>query len=376
MAVKRVITTETETQGEEKETPEPMEADLLRALTELEGSGDVRWQIYRTSAPNAGYVCTLSTAELSMERVAELGAGKYMVKGIKPNGEYYKSRTIEIAARPEKPSASVDQIAELMKKSGGDSGNGLMQMVLAMIQSNGTIVASALARPPESKSEFPWPAVITAIPASLIAIKELFANKSDDAAMDKILKLVTVVDKLKGNDDSKGSTWTDVVRDALSSLPAALKSMSPAGDLSQSIPRSSVDLGTAISLPAADQLPEAVTPAETSPSYHVNFFREKLRELASKAQLNRNPELQAELLLEEKPAFVSDDMIEQLLMREDWWQQLQLFEPAIAPYAGWFEQLRAEILSLLQMTDKEPDHEPERRGNTDESTAGGTHDGG
>ena len=172
---KKTITTEEVDDTSAAE--EILEPDVIRALTELEGTGEIRWQIHRIAppGPNVGYLITLSTPELSLERIASEGPGKYKVIGMRPDGKFFKSKTVEIGTR-QSESARPLELAELVKKASSNGETGMLPLVMNLMTQNTSIVTAALARPQPEKKEFPWGAIIAAAPLTFTALKDFFKN--------------------------------------------------------------------------------------------------------------------------------------------------------------------------------------------------------
>lgn len=339
---------------------EKLDDDTIRALTEIEGADEARWQVHRISQPDAGYCGELSNSEVTLQRITDdFGTGRYVLKGIKPNGQYLKSGRVTItksAKRNVEATATPDLTSLLSKRDGSDT----QTLLLAMMNNNTQVLTAALGRP-ETKTEFPWPAIITALPASLVAIKELFQKPDADSdSMEKILKLVTVVEKLKGGDGDKatGATWVDVLRDAIPSLSSAFGTR--AGVPGQSSAAMAAHVTQSASQSPHPELPEAVPAEHTAEINVTTWFSIRITELIASAKANRNPELRAELLLEEKPIELTEDIIRALLSRGDWFAVLQTFDPGVAPYEGWFTELREHLLAMMADADDQQ---------TDDSTA-------
>lgn len=363
-ARKRITTTTEEidpNEVEENEETEKLDDEVVRALTEMEGATDISWQVHRLGSNNPGYCRPpMSTTELTLENIARRhGPGNYRIKGVRSDGSYFKSATITIAEPYENAASAV---LNAQQAQGTNRDQGLMPLLVAMMSSNTSVVTAALARPEASKGEFPWKEMLLAAPALVPLVKDFFTRKDDsNDSMDRLLKQLTIVEKLKGSDDGKGSTWIDIVRDAMSNVPAVVASVTRSANAAPatSAPAPATPLAR---LPSAVGAVDASTsaPVETplavdpAPTVEIQFFRDHLMMLVQRAAQNRNPELYAQLLLEELPDTISDELVKQLLTREDWFEQLMLFEERIAPYRGWFDYLRQTVLTLL---DEESDDE-------------------
>lgn len=330
--------------------------DVIRALTEIEGSDEIRWQIYRLSEPDSGFVVVLSTAELSVERIAELGAGRYRVRGIRENGTYFKSKIITIAKRPQPVGGGV--LTDLLEQTKTKNIEPLQMMTLLMNQQQNSqqqmtqVMVAALGRKEESKTEIPWGAIVAAIPPSLVALKEFFSSKADP--MKQMMDAIALTEKLRGDGDKPGTTWPDLLKEGLATIPATLQSLrSTPPDTSPTVTASTVEVPLAIKPPS--QTPEAVMPPADMNIQLIGWFRELIAKWFKAAQRNGNPELYAELFIDELPDSITDDQIISMLGADDWWMKLVAFESKLAPYQGWFTQLRAHILSNFVSESDEDD---------------------
>ncbi len=362
MAAKTVkVTTEEVRDDESVAVKEELDDDLVRALTELDDGPDISWQVKRVSEPNPGF-CEprLSTAELSVQRIAELfGPGRYHVRGIRSNGQFFKHSTLTIASPPKKDASPI------VKDTGTDPSTLFQFMQLQMQQSQAaaaqqTAVLTALIGKPQS--EFPWPALLSATPAVLVAAKEFFSKKdNEDASMEKILKLVTIVEKLKGNDKETGTSWPDIIRDALPTIASTFQ-RSPTNGMH---PRSAsatqaTPVQAQIAKPTATSLetPEAVEP--TVEIMSMNWLRDKINELIANAAANKNPELRAEVFCDDLPAYIPETLVIELLSSDDWFEKLAGFDSRVTLYPAWFAELRDNILITLQPDGDEHDRHTAR----------------
>lgn len=82
------------------------------------------------------------------------------------------------------------------------------------------------------------------------------------------------------------------------------------------------------------------------------FLMRKCEDLLEWAQENRNIELCAEWLLESIPklyrAQVSAEQLKAWVTRADWWPILAQFYPQLQPYQIWVDDLRRQVLALLE----------------------------
>ena len=340
---------------------EEVDEDTLRALAELDTQNEIRWQIKRVSNPNTGYVETLSTAELSLERIAtDCGPGKYQVRGIKADGKYYKSAVVTIA-----PVVRTSTPAGLSAPQG--SGTDQMALLTLLLQnsqaaaSEQTKVLTALIGKPSN--QIPWAAIAAVGPALLKEAREFFAKPDkDDASMERVLKLVTIVEKLKGKDDGSGSTnWADVVREGLSQVSAVAAAKFGYGGSADTqpqvrqasahvvTPHTSTALPSPVPMDAATASSEAVEP--TLQMLGEQWLRGQLDTLVGAAANAKNPALRAELFVDELPKYIPESMVLSMLSADDWFVTLSTFDPRVTNYPAWFESLRDGIIETLKPTE-------------------------
>lgn len=371
MVAKTVTKTVEITNGDgiesEDAPPEKLEDDVIRALTELEGADEVRWQVHRVSQPNPGYCSPeLSTAELTLQRIStDHGPGRYKIRGLKQNGQYFRSATVTIADVAKQKDATIDILTALKEKNNGGDDR-MFTLLMGMMQQNSAVITAALTKP---QSDFPWPALLSASPLLITALKDVFKNTSSDDAMEKLLKQLTLVEKLRGDDKKEGSSWTDIIRDALPALQSMVSRSGAAHGIGAAPSAvqpvaARVIAGTQQSLSVADhsetdavrstdiETPEAVEP--TIEMMGMNWIKAKLEELIANAAQNKNPELRAEVFVDDLPAYVPESLIVEMLSRDDWFEQLSKFDPRVISYHGWFSELRDCILETFQPDGEEP----------------------
>lgn len=76
----------------------------------------------------------------------------------------------------------------------------------------------------------------------------------------------------------------------------------------------------------------------------VPVLRSQLDVWVVKAASDSDPELYADLLLDNLPPNVTRDMLRKFLERDDWWPMLQQFDARVTPYIGWFANLRNALI--------------------------------
>lgn len=348
------------------------DAEYLRALTEIEGSDEVRWNVYCTTPQDrAGYLCTWGSTELSLERIRdEFGGGKYRVRGTFANGRYAGGRTITISgvAKPKPqavPLAAGQDVGSLLsqlearereRREAGSARTMEYMRILAPIM--GPVMAALLGnRGPD----------LTAILAatrgpSLADVTQTMANLKqmqggEETKLDHFVKMLEVAQNLGGKSGSD-TNWLDILKEGLGMARPAIEGLvaSAAHRLPAPSPGMMPGSTSPLSLmttPATSPVPptapvSAFAGVEGDPMLRLlPWLKNQLEFLLVKAARDSDPGLYAELLIDNIPEGVAPQKILDLLSREDWWSVLSQFNSHVAPYAGWFGNLRAEIVAGL-----------------------------
>jgi hypothetical protein len=80
-------------------------------------------------------------------------------------------------------------------------------------------------------------------------------------------------------------------------------------------------------------------------------------DLVKRAARGKDPELYAEVFLDNLPTFVTEEEIAQRFQDANAIAQLAQVNPAVAEHAPWFESFRQSVLELLAGDDsEEPPH--------------------
>src|SRR5271163_2304537 len=331
------------------------DADEIRALSELDGSGDVRWNIERKMpAATAGWVGVLSTSELSLERIAqEFGVGKYRVKGTRPNGTIAGQRTVTIANVPRSlqsaaaPGAQsspggVQEFISLMEAKDKERSASMLQWAAIL----GPLATALL--PAMFGNKGPTLADLT---ATLVNMKAL--NGGSESSLSKIEELAKLVEVVQGigGEGGKSSGWADIVRDGIKTVGDVLPAL--ASRIPGMMPP------PALTAPAAPPPPNPFINSQPPPSPPVpaaakatpmmqllGWLKEQLAALTHQASLNKDPEFYADVVLDNLPE-VDPTMLRNMLGADNWWATLVQFSPGVQPYPQWFAECRQSLLKGL-----------------------------
>jgi hypothetical protein len=210
----------------ELEPETPPDQDELRAIAEMEGGSDIKWTVTRTSDfgnKRAGYVGTLTTGDVSMETIAnEWGKGTYRVRGTRSNGQFVKSTTVVIAEEPKKPAQT------LMPAGNGSSVQDFIALMDARAEREGekwlkwaAILSPLLAPAIANLFSGSKGTTLTELTTALANVKALEGGNKVDQ-MSEFTKIMELVDHVRGDDKSAGSTWADIARDAIGQVGPVL----------------------------------------------------------------------------------------------------------------------------------------------------------
>jgi hypothetical protein len=353
--------------------------DELRNLAELDSAGDVRWLITCTAPPDkAGYVGELPNGELSLAKITKLwGAGTYRIKGLRDNGQFFRQRTVKIssvttpqAAAPAQ-SSSVQDVLAILAADKSKSRDDMMKWAAILVPALAPVLLKLFDRGGTSLAE---------LTTALKNMQELNGGNKQQSSLEQMqqfVKLMELAREMMPEAEKTGSTWVDVLRDAVTSLPAVLGNRgaapavvrAPAPPGARPVAQSPASLAHVPNAPP--QPPQVPSPTDNPQDANpmmalVHWLMARLPQLEERAAKDRDPELYADVLLDNLPENVDLREVNELLARPDWWVILKGARPGIGPYQPWFTEMHAalrlrvrEALQELARENKEPAPETE-----------------
>jgi hypothetical protein len=320
--------------------------DELRAIAEMEGGGDIKWTVFRTSDignKKSGYCGTLSTGDVSFQKIAEeWGIGTYRIRGTRSNGQFVKQQTVVISEEPKRatqtlmpagPANSVQDMIALMDARAEKEGERWLKWAAILGPIFTPVIANLFSGAKGT--------TLTELTTALANIKQLDGGTKVDQ-MQEFTKLLELVDRVKGDGDKvAGSTWADIARDGIQQIGPILGSLAASRGIKPLPPAS----GKA---PQTDEEARAAHAEAGNPMLQMlAWFKQQLEALIYQASRNRDPLLYAEVMLDNVPAGADLSQLRGYLAKEDWWQTLTVFAPGVQPYPQWFAECRAELLKGL-----------------------------
>jgi hypothetical protein len=368
------------------------------------------------------YVDTVGTEQLSPEYFKQaFGPGRFRVAGFDQHGKYIRgaSKPINISkigwTPPPKEQASAPAESALLRymaeqrdreKATADSRNTLLAAVIpATITGAVTMLTAILTRKPDIDM---GPVLAAAISNKGGGLQELIgglsALKAMDGGGDKLDSAISILERLRelplGEGAGGGGGWISqglgLLREAVPAVLEAMKGRQAQGAAGAPAPRAvPVPPPAAASRPAIASAPppsSALPPTApstqgTAPSSTLNggaglagpapgqaagddavlmmvrpWLRERAEDCLKWAAASVDVSTACDLLMDLVPPVfrnaLSDEQLTAWITRPDWWTQVLLFEPRLAPYQGWCEKLHEEILAALREEGGAPDGEP------------------
>jgi hypothetical protein len=393
-----------------------IEDDVLEGLRRMEQGGNrVTWYVYCDALDREGYIEKLRTEQLDEEIFKKrYGPGEYRVFGRTADGHYVKGshKVVKISGvmSDTKAAAAVGNDAvtllremraqeEARAAKRADDWKGIAAVVASPLA---TVLAALIARPRLDVAALvtalrPQQSTLAEMTTALVNLKQMQGESS--GGVDVVLKVLERLQDMPSGGEGGGG-WVGVLRDVIREAAPPVREM--LGRIGQGVPPGQLPPGSTTGPPfgpgVQGSLPRpptssngATAPTNTAtaplPSSHVaptpgvemsqpttdsNMFslaepwlRRKAEDLHEYATTNMDCALVAEMFLESARkkfgGFITTAQLAELLRHPDWWAAVSGFHPPLAPYQAWCDDVRAELLGLLQeeLTGAPPDERAE-----------------
>lgn len=353
------------------------EADALAELRGLGGGGEYKYTVSRVSTEpgkKAGYCKTYTLGDLSPDNIREeFGGGKYRIRVTDAGGKYVTMTTLDIVDLPKSPTAQVApaappgtdlagiaSILAAVKPAAGDGG--ISQILVAMIASQGEMMKAIANRQPDK-----GPSI-----TEILAIINASNKKDDGGSLDTLLKGIELGKSLAGG-GGEDDGMLGIARQGLELITPLVKEQAtqhrPIAPVRPQPARIAPIPNATAPAPVA-QIPNASAPAPVAPLnapeganvrvlQQLDWMRKQLNVLVHHASRQKDPELYAEVLLDNLPPFLTPAEIMEHVGSPDAVAKLAQLDGRVAQYAEWFEEFRAAIVEFLQPEDEIGEDEPE-----------------
>jgi hypothetical protein len=352
--------------------PRDEDADALQELYELDGGSGARFEVRRTSpAEFVGYVGTYSRDAFSLDTLQEQwGGGNFTIRVRGTGGNYVGSKTITLAGKAKHKAESVVN-AQAAPVASGDGGQ--LAGVLSAIQKNNeaqmtmvmSLLTAVLSKPAPVAPPAPDPL------AMIAALKGIMKPENSEGGAVKLL--LQGIELGKGLGEAGGETnmmdlvakGFDTIKEAASLAPAPVPApvRAPVQRLAAPVPNH----------PAPGMVPAtepAGEPPMTDQMKQIQWLRQQAGMLVKLAEKKKDPELYAEVFLDNLPPFVPAQLVYDTMSKPGAVAQLAMLNAAVGTHAEWFESFRAAVIDLLEGDEEdEPGAEESGEGQLDVGTS-------
>ncbi len=358
--------------------------DILDDLEKIdaEHGGGITWELYCDSPlDKSGQIGKLTRSELRglRDRCLEFGPGEYHVVARATGGRFVKDtrRNIKIsglvrgpnppipASAPIDPMTLMQMMDERAEKRRAQASRERMDLIkfwAPILAPMGVEMAKGLFGRGGGES-------IKDMVAAMVGMKEL-VKPAGDSSVDTLLKGIELAQSLAPEAPSKGSTWPDIITGALKELRPLTESLAqrrqggpapaPATPQLQFAPTSPPP---SIAAAGTAEMPRAASPADGDDMFKLvePLLRKLAGELEEFAVNAADPGLAAEALLSKIPRVVrsqvSYEQLQVWLNEPRWWEILSGFHPALQPYQAFCDQVREELISVIEQHEH-PEDDP------------------
>jgi hypothetical protein len=325
-----------------------VQGDDLDGLLGLNAGGH-RYTVHKEPSAPGGkrqYCCTYTSDELSLDAIRDdYGGGAYRITGFDENNRLTTSKRVDIL-EPIKPPVPANNAEYLAR--GERSGSEALTMLTKMFESQSAMLSAVLSRPPVAAPAGPTAMELVAL------IKALQPTDKGNDPVASLLQGLELGQKLGGGGETG---MMDVAMKGLGALAPliAAQAAKPAAP--------------AVPAPAAPQrLPHPSPPLEPQKTGEEMLMLQKLTwlkamsaDLCQRAAKGKNPdgsfvkdpELYAEVMLDNLPSFLSVDEIYERMQGVDAIAQLAQINPTVTQYAEWFQAFRQAVLDSISPDDDE-----------------------
>lgn len=378
--VVEIVTRTTERRTGDEENTElsvepgaPGEGAEFDELDDLGDSG-ARLAIWRTSPSEfAGYVGTYNREEWTRDRLMEeWGGGKFTIKVRNPDGTLNGQRHIQIAGKPKNKEAPPPAQTIVPQASGGSE----LARVLEGIQASNaaaqeankgqitlltTLVTSLINREPPKPPPAPDPLAMLEKAANILKPR----GGDEAGGMSAFIKGLEMGRSLAGEGGEPGmaSVFMEGVKTIkdVATMTQTNKQRPAQRRIAAPAPGTVAAEGPAAA-PAPPNNPE--TPVVTDQMRQIQWIKQQAAFLVHQAARQKDPELYAELFLDNLPSFLPEATVLEQMKDEGAISKLGMLYPRVLQFPDWFEEFRATVVELIES--------PDDAGDTDEDTGGET----
>lgn len=366
-------------------TDDPADAgedDAMDELRSLDAQGGLKYTVNKIGGTKpgerGGYCGTYQSGDLSLDVIREQhGAGKYRIRATDNLGKYVGNKTVDIAevikAQAVSPVAAavpaapdmhgLAEIIAALKPAPADHGNdlaGIMAMMTAMMKANTDTIVALIQKPQP---------VVPAGPSLTELLAIMNASKGDKDSTTVLMEGLRLGRELSGGGGETG--WMDLASKGLEAVGPLLagareqQAQQAANPARIQQPRPTI----ALPAPQAQQTPAAPVGEQDMGMLdtvrQINWLKQTTASLIGHASRGKNPELYAEVTLDNLPPFLTMDQVYQRMQDTTAVQQLVALDARVANYAAWFEEFREAVIDLIDEA-RNPEGAPDENADSGE----------
>lgn len=336
--------------------------DFLSVLADLAGGSEARCEIRRTSpAEFAGYCCTYALSEMSLDRLQEeWGGGKFSVRVRNGRGEFKGSASVQIAGKARNRGDAPAVVSQPAAAPAVDIGALLTAATAGSKQQIDmlTSLVTALINKPAPAPPPAGPDVLDVI-AQLAPLLKPDKGGSDSADSVKLLLQGIELGKDLGGAGGEAG-FTDVIMKGLDTVKGMVPAAPPPGPPAPRQPRPAAQRVAQPRIPAPGSVPAQEPPKPptqaTAPRVDpgaspmlrlLQWLKQQTVMLCHQAQRGKDPELYAELLLDNLPAGLTEEEMLRRMQSPGAIDDLAQINPNVLHFREWFEEFRLAVIDLL-----------------------------
>jgi hypothetical protein len=330
---------------------------LTRAIEEVRQVEGAKAEVYRVSpADKQGHCRAYPVSMFTLERVAaDYGPGKYRVRFKGPADKYIKGgSTFDIAegvsaahGSPQSPTG-IQELLSFFKAQEEKTAAEREKRTSGWLEWAKILAPLAL---PKLLELLGGGSKGTSLPDMIRAVKdlkELQAPPQDlQSQFEQVVTILQGARELAGDGDAAkatGSTWVDLIRDAVQS-PAAASFVQALTARSSPLPSHAVEMQqpTPVIAPpvlAGNSGSASNTVPGSSMIQQLQWLRATLSTLLTQAEKQANPRLYAEVVLDNLPRFVPENDLLERLSAENWFEALKQVDARVGAHEAWFQRFR------------------------------------
>jgi len=336
------------------------DGELSRAMEEVAKVTGAVVEVVKLEDDRQKWCRNYPVARFSNEQIAsDFGAGTYRIRFKGPNKSYLKGgSTIDIAAplgggvASAPPPSGISDVLAIIKAEKDKQSAQWMEWAKLL-------APLALPKLIEVFGGGQKGPSLTELMQLIVSAKDFHkapAVPTMEQQLEQFSRLLEVAKSIGGN-DSNGATWPDLIKESIQQLPAVISGIRnggipmtgpilPAPALS---PPGSVPV-PALPLSATASIPPSASSAVGSGDMDLRtlpWLKATLESLLVQAANDRDPDMYAQVTLDNLPNYVTPEWLLKTLGRPDWWEMLTAADARVAVYVGWFRAYHEMLLHLL-----------------------------